>query len=134
MHMKDFLKICTTFKFQNFSNEFVRLRLFPFSLKDKAKAWLNSLPTGSVTTWEGLMSKFLSKFFPMSKTNALRREISHFTQEKQEKIYESWKIFKDLLLKCPHHGFETWRLVQYFYNGLTQINHTMIKSRMVGTS
>ena len=33
-----------------------------------------------------------------------------------------------MILKCPHHGFETWRLVQYFYNGLTQTNCNMIES------
>ena len=33
-----------------------------------------------------------------------------------------------MILKCPHHGFETWRLVQYFYNGLTQTNRNMIES------
>jgi hypothetical protein len=30
-HVKDFLEICSTFSFQNFSDESVRLRLFPFS-------------------------------------------------------------------------------------------------------
>ena len=33
-----------------------------------------------------------------------------------------------MILKCPYHGFETWRLVQYFYNGLTQTNRNMIES------
>ena len=45
MHVKEFLEICSTFRFQNFNDESVRLRMFPFSLKDKAKTWLNSLPT-----------------------------------------------------------------------------------------
>ena len=68
----------------------------------------------------------------MAKTNALRREIADFYQDEQEKFYESWELFKDLILKCPHHGFETWRLVQYFYNGLTQTNRNMIESMNVG--
>ncbi|XP_075658826.1 uncharacterized protein LOC142628663 [Castanea sativa] len=128
MHVNDFLEICATCKFQNFTDESVRLRLFPFSLKDKAKAWLNSLSPGSITSWELLVTKFLSKFFPMAKTNALRREIADFYQDEQDKFYESWERFKDLILKCHHHGFETWRLVQYFYNGLTQANCNMIES------
>ncbi|MBC2863257.1 hypothetical protein H7U16_25960 [Klebsiella pneumoniae] len=37
-------------------------------IKDKAKAWLNSLPIGSITSWNQLVNKFLGKFFPMSKT------------------------------------------------------------------
>ncbi|XP_075669852.1 uncharacterized protein LOC142639576 [Castanea sativa] len=64
----------------------------------------------------------------MAKTNALRREIADFYPNEQEKFYESWERFKDLILKCPHHGFETWRLVQYFYNGLTQTNRNTIES------
>jgi hypothetical protein len=41
-HMKKFKDICATFKFQNFSEELVHLRLFPFSLHDRARAWLDS--------------------------------------------------------------------------------------------
>ena len=128
MHVKEFLDICSTFRFQNFSDESIRLRLFPFSLKDKAKAWLNSLIPNSVTSWDLLRNKFLTKIFPMSKTNALRREISDFYQNEGEQFYECWERFKDLLLKCPHHGFERWRLVQYFYNGLNMSSRYMIES------
>ena len=80
-----------------------------------------------ITSWELLVTKFLSKFFPVAKTNAMRREIADFYQDEQEKFYESWERFKDLILKCPHHGFETWRLLQYFYNGLTQTNRNIIE-------
>ena len=104
------------------------MSLFPFSLKDKAKAWPNSLSPGSLTSWELLVIEFPSKFFPVAKTNALRIEIADFYQDEQEKFYASWERFKDLISKCPHQGFETWRLVQYFYNGLTQKNHNIIKS------
>jgi hypothetical protein len=50
--------------------------MFPFSLKDKAKSWLNYLALGSITTWDLLVSKFLAKI--IAKTNALRREIYDF--------------------------------------------------------
>jgi hypothetical protein len=33
-----------------------------------------------------------------------------------------------LLIKCPQHGYEKWRLVQFFYQGLTQPNYSMIES------
>ena len=44
-HLDKFLKICSTVKIQNFSNDALTLKLFSFSLKDKAKYWLNSLDT-----------------------------------------------------------------------------------------
>ena len=31
------------------------------------------------------------------------------------------------MLKCPYHDFETWRLLQYFYNGLTHMCNLMYK-------
>ncbi|KAH9723597.1 hypothetical protein KPL70_007175 [Citrus sinensis] len=128
LHIKEFLDICSTFRFQNFNDESIKFLMFPFSLKDKAKAWLNSLPAGSISTWDELSNKFLTKFFPMSKTYALRREIIDFYQREGEQFYECWERFNDLLLKCPHHGFEKWRLIQCFYNGLTMSNRHMVES------
>jgi hypothetical protein len=80
----------------------------------------------SITSWESLLSKFYNKFFPMSKVNEYRKEISSFTQEEDEKFSKSWECFKDLLIKCPPHGFEKWRLIQFFYQGLAP-NRSMIE-------
>lgn len=41
----------------------IQLRLFSFSLRNRAKHWLNSLPRGSITMWEQMIEKFLSKYF-----------------------------------------------------------------------
>jgi hypothetical protein len=83
---------------------------------------------GSITSWEILLSKFYSKFFSMSKVNEYRKEISSFTQREDEKFSKSWEQFKELLIKCLRHGYEKWRLVQFFYQGLTQSNCNMIES------
>jgi hypothetical protein len=44
-HLDEFIEICFTITLQNFLEDALRMRLFPFSLKDKAKYWLNSLET-----------------------------------------------------------------------------------------
>jgi hypothetical protein len=103
-HVKKFKDICGTFKFHNFSEESIHLILFPFSLHDKAKAWLDSNMLGSITTWENLLNKFYYKFFPMSKVNEYRKEISSFTQEEDEKFSESWDRFSGTVDKMP----STW--------------------------
>ena len=42
-HLAQFLEICDTFKMNGVISNVIKLRLFPFSLRDKAKLWLHSL-------------------------------------------------------------------------------------------
>ncbi|KAK8685281.1 hypothetical protein V6N13_041286 [Hibiscus sabdariffa] len=37
-HLKSFLEICNSFKIHGVSNDVLKLKLFPYSLRDKAKA------------------------------------------------------------------------------------------------
>jgi hypothetical protein len=90
-HVKEFLEKCNTFKFQNFSDELVRLRLFPFSLSGRAKAWLHSNMPGSITSWEILLTNFYNKFFPISRINQFRQKLSTFNMEEDEKFCDSWE-------------------------------------------
>jgi hypothetical protein len=126
-HVKKFRSITAKTKFQNFSEESVNLRLFPLSLYDKATEWLDSMAPSSITSWEELLKQFYNKFFPMSRVNEARKEIGSFTQDEDEKLSECWARFKDLLMKCPPHGYEKWHLVQFFYQGLSQPNRSMIE-------
>ena len=50
LHLKLFLEVSDAFKIAGASQEALRLRIFPFSLRDRAKAWLNSLLPDSITT------------------------------------------------------------------------------------
>ena len=54
IHLAIFLEICDTIKMNKVPDDVIRLRLFPFSLRDKARGWLQSLQPGSITTWEEL--------------------------------------------------------------------------------
>ena len=46
LHLSVFLKVCDMLKINGAFTDAIRLRLFPFSLRDKARAWLHSLPAG----------------------------------------------------------------------------------------
>lgn len=118
LHIRNFIEICDTFRFNNVSEDAVKLRLFPFSLRDKAKGWLHSLPAGSITTWADLAQKFLTKFFPMAKTAAMRNALTQFSQQSGETLCEAWERYKEMLRKCPHHGMPEWMVINCFYNGL----------------
>ncbi|KAF5468699.1 hypothetical protein F2P56_012835 [Juglans regia] len=118
LHIKEFEEVCSTFMDQTCAEEVIRLKLFHFSLKDKAKTWLNSLRPRSIGTWQEMQTEFLKKFFPMHRTNALKRQIMNFAQKDTETFYQCWGRFKDLLNACPHHTYENWRIISFFYEGL----------------
>ncbi|XP_073063971.1 uncharacterized protein [Primulina eburnea] len=100
LHLRTFLEITDTIKINGVSDEVIRLRLFLFSLRDQARSLLQSLPLGSITTWADLVTKFLSK------------------QRELEVLYEAWERYKELLRKCPNHGYTDWVQIELFYNSL----------------
>ncbi|KAH9768947.1 hypothetical protein KPL71_011805 [Citrus sinensis] len=86
LHLKLFLEVSDAFKIAGASQEALRLRLFPFSLRDRARVGLNSLPPDSITTWNDLADKFLMKYFSPTKNAKLRNEITSFHQLKDESL------------------------------------------------
>ncbi|GJS84087.1 hypothetical protein Tco_0750628 [Tanacetum coccineum] len=57
------------------------------------------IPTGSITTWDGLKTKFLNKYCPPAQTAKKMEEINNFQQELNENLYQAWERFKELLMK-----------------------------------
>jgi len=89
-HLQNFLQVCETIIIKDVAPESVKLRLFPFSLSGKAKQWFYQSKE-VVNTWEKCSTAFLAKFFPMSKTNALRGKISNFQHTSLASIPEAWE-------------------------------------------
>ena len=117
-HILIFLKVCDTLKYNRVSDDAIHLWLFSFSLKDKAKHWLTTEPPYSITSWEELVDKFLTQFFPPAKAVKMRIDINNLFQLDGETFYEAWERYKDLLRKCPNHNLPKWMQVHHFYNGL----------------
>ena len=63
-HMERFMRMTNTVKLNGVRLEVLKLQLFPFSLRDVAATWFDSLPVGSVNTWEELVEYYMRKFFP----------------------------------------------------------------------
>ena len=76
-HLGRFLRMANTVKMNGVRTEVIKLHLFPFSLRDIAATWYESLPYGSIDTWEELVEAYLGRFFPQSLTSE-RREIIVF--------------------------------------------------------
>ncbi|GJX58726.1 reverse transcriptase domain-containing protein [Tanacetum coccineum] len=131
-HIRYFNKITSTMKFPNVPSTSVKLMIFSFSLEGAAQIWLEKEPPRSILTWDDLVSKFINKFFPPSKTTNLRNEITRFQQKFDETFYEAWDRFNDLLRGCPHHGFSELHQLDTFYNALNSNDQDSLNSAAGG--
>ena len=118
-HIRDFEEVCTTFKEGMMDMDLLKLKAFPLTLKDKAKIWLNSLRPRTIRKMAELQAEFLKKFFSTHKTNNLKRQIYTFAAHDGERFYQCWERFMETISACPHHGFDTWMLVNHFYDDMS---------------
>ena len=72
--------MANTIKLNGVRPEVIKMQLFPFSLRDVAVTWFESLPVGLVNNWEELVEAYMSKFFPSALTSEMRGEIIAFKQ------------------------------------------------------
>ena len=68
----------------------VKLKFFPFSLRDHAKIWFSSLPKNSIDLWNKCKDAFISKYSPPAKIISLRTQIMNFKQLEHEHVSQSW--------------------------------------------
>ncbi|GKD26655.1 pyruvate dehydrogenase (acetyl-transferring) kinase, mitochondrial [Tanacetum coccineum] len=57
------------------------------------------------------------------------KEINNFQQDPDEKLYQAWERFKELLMKCPRHYLTKMQEVVLFYNGLDVPTRQILNSR-----
>jgi hypothetical protein len=130
--LSEFQTICSTIQLTGFTEDALKMCLFIFALKDRAKHWFQSLEPDSITSWDQLQQVFLKQYFPIGRTNDTRRAITSITQYAGEPLHETWERLKDLLRSCPHHAVPKWQLVQSFYDGLTESSRSTVDASYGG--
>ncbi|GJV37886.1 retrovirus-related pol polyprotein from transposon TNT 1-94 [Tanacetum coccineum] len=128
-HIEKVLEIVDLFHIPNITIDQVMLRAFHMSLTGAASHWLRNKPSGSITIWEDLKTKFLSKYFPPAGTAKKMEEINNFQQEPDENLYIASERFKELLMKCPQHYLTKMQEVVLFYNRLDVPTRQILDSR-----
>ncbi|GJX13256.1 hypothetical protein Tco_0205014 [Tanacetum coccineum] len=88
-HIEKVLEIVDLFHNPNITQDQVMLRAFPMYLTGAMSRWLRNKPSGSITTWEDLKTKFLSKYYPPTRTTKKMEEINNFQQEPDETLYQA---------------------------------------------
>ncbi|GKC60836.1 hypothetical protein Tco_1088434 [Tanacetum coccineum] len=100
-HIRWFNKITSTLKYKNVPHEAIKLMFSHFLLREQPEFGLKKNPL--VLSIHGKISF-------------------------DETFSEAWDRFKDLLCKCPHHGFLELHQIDTFYNALTQSNQDSLNA------
>jgi hypothetical protein len=88
-------------------------KIFPFSLKGATKTWFNNLSPGSLNSPIAFVNAFFQKYFE---------------QGKGEILPESWARFCSLIRALPKEPLPKNKLLDIFYNGLTDESKTYLDS------
>ena len=132
-HLNNFVELCEMQKYKDIHGDIIKLKLFPFSLRGRAKDWLLSLPKNSIDSWTKCKDAFISKYYPPAKIISLRSSIMNFKQFDNEHVAQAWERMKSLVKNCPTHGLTTWMIIQTFYAGLNYSSRNLLDSAAGGT-
>ncbi|GJV83760.1 hypothetical protein Tco_1523658 [Tanacetum coccineum] len=128
-HIEKVLEIVDLFHIPNITQDQIMIRAFPMSLTGAVSRWLRNKPSGSITTWEDLKTKFLNKYCPLAQTTKKMEEINNFQQEPDETLYQACERFIELLMKYPQHYLTDMQEVILFYNGLEVLTRQILDSK-----
>jgi len=98
--------ICGIMKYNQMTEESLKLKLFPFSLKEKNQSLASFSPTGLNFHMGRLAKAFYRKLYLKQKTATTRQTLNNFLQSQGETFFTYFERFKDHLLECSHHKFE----------------------------
>ncbi|KAK4837113.1 hypothetical protein QYF36_002908 [Acer negundo] len=115
------------------SDDVIQLRVFPFSLKDRAKTWYDNLAPRSFAYWDVFAQAFISKYFPPEIVAQLMNEIHEFFQFETESLYEAWERYKVMLRKCLCHGMSKRSIVEKFYQGMNLSTRQFVDASVGGS-
>src|SRR5215217_3063013 len=132
-HLNNFVELCEMQKYKDVDGDIIKLKLFPFSLRGRAKDWLLSLPKNSIYSWTKCKDAFIGRYYPPAKIISLRSSIMNFKQLDTEHVAQAWERMKSLVKNCPTHGLTTWMIIQTFYAGLNFSSRNLLDSAAGGT-
>ena len=67
LHLNKFVELCDMQKYKEVYGDIVKLKLFPFSLRGRAKEWLQSLPKNNIDSWNKYKDAFIGSITPLLK-------------------------------------------------------------------
>ena len=132
-HLENFYDMVATMGVQEGQEDAAYMKFFHHTLLGEAKEWFKSQPPQSMTTWDEIETKFLTRFFPPTKFVSAKADITSFKQGSGEAFYEAWDRFQTLLRRCPNHGLDDVDQLNVFCNGLHHESRVLLDASAGGT-
>src|SRR3954462_10675011 len=108
LHLNNFVELCEMQKYKDVDGDIIKIKLFPFYLRGKAKEWLLSLTRNSIDSWIKCKDAFIGKYYPPAKIISMRSDIMKFKQLDSEHVASACERTKSLVKNCPNHGLTAW--------------------------
>ena len=131
-HIDELSQVCEISQIHIVSADVMKMKLFPATLRDRAKDWFLTLGK-EFTSWIEMEEEFLRKYYSVRKTTSVRKAMHEFTQGSSETFHEAWERHRDLTRECPHHGVSNHELTQIFYDGLGLQDRYLLDAASGGT-
>ena len=78
-HVDELSQVCEINQIHNVSADVMKMKLFPATLRDRAKDWFLKLGK-EFTSWTEMEEEFLRKYYSVGKTTSVRKAMREFTQ------------------------------------------------------
>jgi hypothetical protein len=117
-HFQQFELVCSTVKIPGLPLDALKWKLFPFSLKDKARTWYFRHVHEAEGKWSILQDRFCLRYFPLKKIADLRRKVITFEQEDHEPLGAAWERQLSYTTAGPDLSLPECVLLQHFVLGL----------------
>ena len=77
-HVDELSQVCEINQIHNVSADVMKMKLFPPTLRDRAKDWFLKLGK-EFTSWTEMEEEFLRKYYSVGKTTSVRKAMGEFT-------------------------------------------------------
>jgi hypothetical protein len=116
-HLQQFEQTCDCLHIESMSDENIRWKHFPFTLKGKAHQWYDWTKEKMKGDCGTLHVDFCMDFYPLSKVVDLKIKIISFKQGDNESMSSSWGRFELLCKSGPDLSLQDHILLRNFYIG-----------------
>jgi len=133
IHIREFEQTCDCLQIEGMSDETLRWKIFPFSLKGKARQWYDRVVGKQRGDWGSLHCNFCLDFYPISQIIDLRVKVLTMKQEPRESLASTWNCFTTLLASGLDLSLPNPILLQHIYKDMSRDSRKLLDTTSGGS-